>query len=125
MNRNRRFAELAGIRWHDEIGNKVLYKCSCGFQSVYTSDADKHFSSNPDFISDPRLVLEVMREREDWIDFMDFYICISGDYIPIDIILVCTGKLLDLAIEWLEGRNKDSACLCKVDKSLCPVHPAN
>ena len=52
---NKRFAERAGIK-----PKKFYYYPDAPGTEYY-----------PDFCADPRLVLEVMKKREDWIEFAD------------------------------------------------------
>jgi len=93
---NKRFAELAGC---DKPQHRSICP-TCG----KTADPKVRYLSN-DF-TDTREVLKVMMAREDWIDFRDFNLCISGDYIECVLILDHTGKLRDLAIEWMEKEGK-------------------
>lgn len=62
----------------------------------------------PNYCDDPRLVVAVMREREDWDEFADIHFipAITGDgkrmfYISEYLIMDRTGKLAKLATEWL------------------------
>ncbi|HSW62198.1 MAG TPA: hypothetical protein VLH56_02585 [Dissulfurispiraceae bacterium] len=73
--------------------------CSCGDKWSDHSIDKRH--RNPDYCGDPRLVIEAMFAREDWIDFRDACITIYGDAIPVDLILDKTGELALLALEWL------------------------
>ena len=117
MDRNRQFAELAGLKWHEKK-DKVTYgyaPCSCGKLFGRGVDLINHiYRENPDYSADPRLVLEVMRKRADWIEFCnsigaaetpDYSVGLNGyQMVDIDLILDKTGKLLDAAIKWMEGR---------------------
>jgi len=118
---NRRFAELAGMHYHtfpktkkykDIFGNIRLTnrgrKCSCGVH--YNS---RYKKPNPNYCSDPRLVLEVMMKRDDWPKFLlvvgsDRRWCeyLAGyekrDTICIDYISNKTGQLVLAAIKWME-----------------------
>jgi hypothetical protein len=101
---NKRFAELAGICWHeceyevvDGFTKWVCGKCN---KSRNTSDPDPN-----DYCSDPRLVLEVMMKREDWHPFfIDMGLPVmKGHYcIPIYWMLDKTGKFALKAIEFME-----------------------
>lgn len=69
----------------------------------------------PNYADDPRLVIEVMREREDWDEFADTYFipAITGDgkrmfYISEHLIMNRTGKLRDLALEWINKQKGKS-----------------
>jgi hypothetical protein len=103
MNPNQRFAELAGICLHDEgVVFDGRYRCC---KCADTVDCDY---PSPDF-TDAREVLKVMMARK--LDFWSFgeslgglsnkdgYVCIPA-YLVID----TTGKLRDLAIQWMENR---------------------
>ena len=102
MNLNKRFAELVGICWHEDVSNTDFpLECSCGDPGC------EH--SNPDYAADPRLVLEAMSVRDDWDEFLVEYGALGKhgrhfDMIPVDLIRDRTGHFRDLAIEWLEGR---------------------
>ena len=89
-------------------------------QGINRKLADLLFSKTwqgivPNFCSDPRLVIEAMREREDW---REFYIWASDhgralDYnsqgtvfIRMSIAMDKTGKLAKLATEWLKEKEK-------------------
>jgi|GEM_PF-5216170 len=97
MNENKRFAELAGV--------------PCHTWETKGMDKKMHSHSNPDF-RDAREVLRVMREREDWREFILNYMLrdyVSFEQIPFWIdhwFLDTTGKLRDLAIEWMEERKE-------------------
>jgi hypothetical protein len=106
----KRFAELAGICWHEitdgmdhqSYEGRVLYLCSCGEEF---HNGELHIEvSNPDFCADPRLVLEVMVKREDWGEFLYE----SGYYKTrtelIKLILDTTGLLAIKAIEFMEAK---------------------
>ena len=102
MDKNRELHELLGLCWHETKAD-TPWKCSkCGMGMslvVY-----------PDYAADPRLVLREMRKRDDWIDFqnwcfvgvteLDGNVCYG---VPIDLALDTTGKLRDMAIEYLKG----------------------
>ncbi len=93
---NRRFAELAGICFHEQINSQTLQCKHCGESMLFPWQQNKDFSI-------PIEVLKVMREREDYGSFRRLLICTFFDdfYAPI---LDTTGKLRDLAIEFMEGR---------------------
>lgn len=103
MDANRRFSELAGI-------------CKTCDDKVCTLDPD----CCTDY-TDPREVLRVMMEREDWPEFVEkigitYYTRETWGGNPdtafdkehyaivLDLILDTTGRLRDMAIEWMEGR---------------------
>ena len=96
MNRNRELHELLGYCWH-EGSVMIPWKCSkCG--------AGMSLVTYPDYATDPRLVLMEMMKREDWLDFRLLMNRYSYDHltcVEIELILDTTGKLRDMAIEWL------------------------
>lgn len=112
---NKRFAELAGVPWHEKASIKpdispngavwvTLVVCSCGDEVFDCQWADHR--KNPDFCADPRLVLEVMMKRRDWKDFV-WVVGIYKEqtnkiYICYDYIRDTTGLLALAAIEWME-----------------------
>jgi len=104
MDKNREFAKLAGICWHewvDNLGHDGGIIC-------------KHCWKNPDEVSNPdftdaREVLKVMELRRDWVGFLNFIHGgklwngeLHASVVPLWLVKNTTGKLRDLAIEWLE-----------------------
>jgi len=92
MDNNRRFAELAGIRWYHE----------------YPHSADE---LNPDY-TDAREVLRVMYNTEEYGPFLIYLWgtqhiqandVLAVASVPLFYVLDTTGKLRDLAIAWMEG----------------------
>ena len=124
MDPNREFAELVGLCRHEndpppiytmEYG--IVLVCKCGFKTQSLIELNKHIKeSNPNYASDPRLVLREMVKREDFPLFMarlmymgDSVEGIDWDHnIDIDYILDAnfeletTGKIRDEAIEFLK-----------------------
>ena len=113
MDKNRELHELLGHDWHliiyhAESPNIIEYwSCSCDktFTDYYLMK--EHLKkNNPDYAADPRIVLREMRKREDWRKF-----CMTiGDIglndwplIKVGYVMDTTGKLRDMAIEWLKG----------------------
>ena len=99
MDKNRELHELLGLEW------KIKW--------IFTGAAYEERSSkdNPDYAADPRLVLREMMKREDWLDFRLLMNRYSYDHltcIEIELILDPTGKLRDMAIEWLKGEKNES-----------------
>jgi len=99
VDKNRRFAELAGICWHkardpimSDVGGKVCGKCG------------ERFEDNPDYAADPREALRVMQVRKDWLCFVRS-IAYTAQGIS-DLLLDTTGKLRDAAIKFLEAEAK-------------------
>ncbi len=112
MNPNRRFAELAGAFWHEIVGTPDGYFCSCGSpvkESIGLPVRTGHY--NLDF-TDVREVLKVMEKIDKLRRFLAWINALSidedGDFIneavPVGLIIDTTGKLRDLAIQWMEGR---------------------
>ena len=117
MDANRRFAELAGICWHEQRDPYVASCEKCG-----------KIEENPDF-SNPIEVLKVMKSRSDWFDFVSTiggYEAYGGkpiedqstldvkfddepingsEWILVDLLLT-PGALRDKAIEWMEERHE-------------------
>ena len=105
MDKNRELHELLGLCWHEIVAiDRINYVCSCG--KVYKID-DKYACVNPDYAADPRLVLREMMKREDWFEFVNEIGQMEqnegSDMIYLIYILDTTGKLRDLAIEWLKN----------------------
>jgi hypothetical protein len=107
--RNKRFAELCGIFWHEPKTQRNInlgWKCSCGEHNCRFV--------NPDYISDPRLVLREMKKqpmdtrhlfyakliyRGNEVDAID-----DDGTIPRLYMTDTTGLLLDKAIAFMERR---------------------
>ena len=93
MDTNRRFAELAGICWHEQRDPYVASCEKCG-----------KIEENPDF-SNPIEVLKVMRKREDWFAFCASFN--TYDFSTMyDCFLLTPGALRDKAIQWMEERHE-------------------
>jgi hypothetical protein len=100
MNKNERFTELAGIE-------PDIYD----YEDLYGNVLQGEWF--PDY-TDAREVLKVMLKRKDYPDFINkvgFYDppdysvgLIETIVIGADLIIDTTGKLRDLAIEWMEVR---------------------
>lgn len=97
MDANKRFAKLAGTLPVIDLQGNVLQR-----------------GQYPDF-TDAREVLRVMMERGDWDEFVEFiYHKQPADIqrlspyaeLVFNYILDTTGKLRDLAIEWMEERHE-------------------
>lgn len=101
---NRRLHEALGKCWHEVIAiatSRFGYAespiCKCGAWNCQVP--------NPDYCADPRLVIEAMREREKFKEFIYFVLGPYGDVFNLlDLIMDTTGKLRDAAIEFIEGR---------------------
>jgi hypothetical protein len=106
MDQNRKFAEMNGLCWHeeeykvDDSDGWMWWICKkCG------NKAKAEGSDNPDF-SDPREVLKVVMEREDW---PEFWRVAYGEYVQVNPFryiginhITTPGKLRDAWIEWKE-----------------------
>lgn len=109
---NRRLHEALGKCWHrgftttyrtpDTLADFKCYNCGL---TQEIREYGEEYNPNPDYCADPRLVIEVMMEREDWLEFAAHYLIVDvhsqEDGIQIDLIMDKTGKLAKLAIEWL------------------------
>ena len=110
MDQNKRFHTLAGLCLHEWI------PCPYTSSEWQCKECKQFFEaplpSMPDYKADPREVLKVMREREDYRAFLRAKIDGLGftdqwdKNILIDLILDTTGKLRDAAIKWMEGQPK-------------------
>jgi len=62
-----------------------------------------NFKTYPEYYIDPLLVLREMQKRDDWMDFSEH--SFDGDYDTlVDLMLYKTGKLIEMAIEWLKEK---------------------
>ena len=89
MDKNREFARLVGLCWH-EYDTETLNCIHCE-KVMWRKD-----SNNPDYAADPRLVLKEMAKRPDWDDFQKQVID------PFAYISDTTGKPVKLAIKYLD-----------------------
>jgi hypothetical protein len=111
MNANEKFAKLAEIPYYHVISYPTWagkYSCSCGKEFVASDKAALHvvkFSYPSDF-TDAREVLKVMMVRNDWSLFQLWIWSKTKATLDNLYMLVTdtTGKLRDLAIEWMEER---------------------
>ena len=100
--------------FHEAAGKQPDYRGSCIRCGHYCSgkhvDCTPPIPIYPNYAADPRLVIEVMREREDWREFSKVIGFWSVGLRPMrqriffvrcDLIMDRTGKLRDLALEWL------------------------
>ncbi len=125
---NRRFAKLVGLCWWHELAERYFpewkyavsafqsYKCTCS-KAVHGADEEgfnKHCKeNNPDFISNPWLVLEEMMKLPQP-KGREFLMCLNGYNIavPIEYLvnvngeLEQTGLLVNVAIKWIEKREE-------------------
>lgn len=104
MDANKRFAELAGLCWHDFIESMQTDYGYCRHCRKHRQEVE----SNPDF-TDAREVIEVMENHPKGklffasLIYESNYEAIDDDgYIPRELVRDRTGKLRDLAIEWME-----------------------
>jgi hypothetical protein len=93
---NRRFAELAGIPFKS------------GHESFDYHTRGNWIPDDPDFCTDPRLVLREMKKRSDWGIF--YYNILTekdgygGKDFRLDLVLDTTGLLALRAIKWMEEK---------------------
>ena len=104
---NRIFAELVGLCWHETIYADDYYShCSCGEVIPF----GKSKCQNPNYATDPRLVLREMKYKTNFQEFLDALMVNAEPnfgMIKVDYILDLTGKLRDAAIKFMEGlKNK-------------------
>jgi len=115
---NQEFARQAGICWHERTtkpqrthaGILHIPIWTCGFDvTAYADEGDEHIrTSNPDF-TDTRAVWMVMSNQDDILDFARFIGCeidnqTNAIFIPEKYIKDNTGKLRDLAGEWIRRK---------------------
>ena len=110
MRLNRELCKKLGICWHEWVGRSSGMECTkCGGRVAYHTS----LPPNPDFTTDAGKVqlLREMEKREDWEEFqgsmcvgvLDNRVWSWG--FPADLILDETGKLAQLALDWLkEGK---------------------
>ena len=111
MNKNRELHELLRHCWHEPYGEK-LFRSSTFFTCYKCGMIDVRQDWNSDYAADSRLVLKEMMKRKDWLRFKKYINKDSYDHlicISIDLILDTTGKLRDLAIDWLKETKDDSS----------------
>ncbi|MFH1630372.1 MAG: hypothetical protein ABIE47_16845 [Pseudomonadota bacterium] len=108
MDKNREFAELVGLCWHE----KEYYPLSGPtLQCDKCKEFIGSFDFNPDYVADPRLVLREMMTKLTTPEFQRFvwrvgYVRMGMNYgevryqIELDLILDTTGKLVKEAIEF-------------------------
>ena len=107
MDKNRELHELLGLEW-----KQTIKECSICNSIISYKTTDP----NPDYAADPRLVLREMMRCKDWSRFHmrigsrertvidpDGIAWVINSEIRIDLVLNTTGKLRDLAIEWLKN----------------------
>ena len=101
MDKNKEFAELVGVCWHEN----EIKPCSVGSMRLPCSKCGSN-DYNPDYAADPRLVLVEMMKRDDWKEFIQwlFREYVSFEQIPYWLeyfILDTTGRCRDAAIEFM------------------------
>ena len=110
---NKELHELLGHCWHETewVPGQGLRCKKCKIWAVHSPDPhyeiQDRLSPGPDYAADPRLVLREMEKREDWKNFTTYLMNRIDFTYPLfeNYILDTTGKLRDLAIEWLkEGK---------------------
>jgi hypothetical protein len=107
MDQNRKFAEMNGLCWHKWIRNdgpftRVEYRCMYCAQGA---DYPQNMEDGMDF-SDPREVLKVVTEKDNFIPFLESIGGVAGIFLGekhISLTYITTpGKLRDAWIEWKE-----------------------
>jgi hypothetical protein len=109
---NREFAKLCGIQRHEltfqpSISFECCATCSCGQSFRWLPFAHEHErTANPNFKSDPRLVLREAMKWEDWPKFAESLrqhadkIGIGSMAYMVELMTDQTGLLVKAAIEW-------------------------
>ena len=118
MDENKELHELLGLCWH-EVENGCVKNYATGQVVLYCTKCKRTIKIcendmlNLDYAADPRLVLREMMKQEGWVEFQSW--CFIGVLnfddslcygVPVDLILDTTGKLRDIAIEWLKDIRK-------------------
>lgn len=102
--KNRRVAEWLGMCWHEQVDSQTLECKKCGQGLLFP------WQRNPDFSADPLALLRVMRERGDWIRFLQtsckLYPTIEETADRILQLLLTPGALLDAVDEWIKKRRE-------------------
>ncbi len=106
---NRHFAKLVERCWHEwdyhgpHLSSQPNYVCRICHAGTDTPN-------NPDFVSNPTLVLVEMMKREDWPTFAMTISCWFGEKSPVPIAIplkyisdTTEGLLVRAAIEFLKG----------------------
>ena len=92
---SREFAKLAGIEWYED-----WYLIT------------HHGERNPDF-SDAREVIRVMWKRSDWKDFVLWFANRRTPELNVFVVIGDmeneTGEMLELAVDWMKGREANNA----------------
>ena len=109
MDRNKYFAELAGVDWHEfNAESRGIYQCVCTEEFQTESELRRHCKRrNNDYAGDPRKVLALMIRRQDWDRFCQFSLkgekVLNEMLIPLKLVVDRTGETRELAIKWLGG----------------------
>ena len=107
------FHEAAGKCWHAPALNFRGYCHKCG--KTITKDKITGNIIRPNYADDPRLVIEVMREREDWPEFFRHMLSLppykanlyDKTRLMLSYFMDRTGKLANLGTEWLNQKGKE------------------
>ncbi len=113
--KNKEVAKWLELCWHEFEVDVPWVRCSCKkewYGGAKIPQLEEHKKLNPNFISDPLALLRLMREREDWPEFIDTVgMYGKGLYPPphirVDLILDTTGNLLEAVWEWLKQNEND------------------
>jgi hypothetical protein len=98
------------MRDHNDLNRELAELLGVPHYSWKTKgmDGKDYIHSDPDFISDPRLVLREMRKRKDWDEFFAYLLPVGYNlsyresaYVLVDYITDTTGLLAKAAVEWL------------------------
>jgi hypothetical protein len=108
---NKRFCELAGICWHEDIFDGQINRFRCKRCGKLLKDRENYI----DYSSDPIAVLKVMYERRDWPKFcsligeIESYEPSAGllGYELIEVnYLLKPNAMIKAAIEFMEAKNE-------------------
>lgn len=89
-------------------------QCSC-----------RNFDTAQDMVDLVRKIVE----RGDWEGFVNYFssknmnVYLAGFSSSAAWLITDPARTCELIAEWME-KNTDPKCLCNIDKSVCPVHPA-
>jgi hypothetical protein len=98
---NKKLAGLLGICWHEKVkitANAEIL-CFCGRVWFPNGFSGHCKDNNPDFCTDPRLVVREMMKREGFVAYLEERYSLQDIFC---FLTDTTGKLAVKAIEWLE-----------------------
>ena len=117
---SREFAKLAGICWH-QINWRCegdfyteAWTCDCGASFEKSSEAALHMADKKIYdFTDAREVIRVMWKRSDWKDFVLWFANRRTPELNVFVVISDmeneTGEMLELAVDWMKGREANNA----------------